>query len=67
MVAPLERNVCQLYTHFFESSKCHEVTMDGIECDEAPFNVISRRPTPEIGLSRKNFKLDYSGYFKYLY
>ena len=32
-----------------------KVTMVGIECNSAPFNIISRRSTPKIVLSRKKY------------
>ena len=61
-------------THIIVSFlKAWKVTVVGIECVNAAFNVISRRSTPESFLSRKTLfskfckqggKLDYS---KYLY
>ena len=60
---PLERNVYRAWT----------VTVVGIECDDAVFNVTSRRSTPQIVLSRNVSifckhcgKLDYSRYCQVL-
>ena len=43
-----------LTAHIFVSLlKAWKVTVEGIECDDTAFNIISRRPTPEIVLPRK--------------